>query len=143
MNNIQENIKKLMSLGLDNLRISALFKLCLDDFFLEVSEDIANLDESERTSLETELQSVNLDNLIDPTKDVVSGVLEKVYGMSYKNKLISFVDKYFAEAVTQAMEMKEFMLKLQSNDPDAMQKYQAALNSQDTKDLEEAMNASK
>jgi len=141
MENITKNIQTLKDNGLDNKKIEKLFNLCIDDFLLELSEDIVNLSQEDQDEINNTLNNISLGDMLNNRSNPIVEVITKMYGISSKHKLITFIDKYFEDAVSQTDTIKNFIKKLESKDPEALQRYQDSLNNPDIKELEKYMKS--
>jgi len=120
-NEIKEKIKRLLSLGLDEGRIVALINLGFEDFLESISEDLQQASAEDISKLLSELEQVNKDEMNpEEATAIIKDSLQKIYGLSYEGKWLSFLSEYLDECLEEANSAKEFLTRIENNDPEAL-----------------------
>jgi len=128
-NDIKEKIEKLQSLGLDEGRIVALINLGFEDFIDTISEDLEQASADDISKLLSDLEKVNTENMNpEEATNTIKESLQKIYGLSYEGKWLSFLSEYLDECLEEANSAKEFLTKVENNDPEALKQVIKAQN---------------
>ncbi len=138
---IEKLMSELKSYGLDDKKLDALMSLAYDDFMAEFKLDLENLSDDDMTQLENAFTGMKLEDLMTTKDSKVNEILQKVYGMSAKSKVDTFVIEYLQDAVNQAKEAKDMLTKLQNNDPQLLEEIKNMDNNPNKADIDAAIKA--
>lgn len=138
---IEKLMNELKSYGLDDKKLEALMSLAYEDFMAELKLDLENLSDDDMTQLENTFTGMKLEDLMTTKDSKVNEILQKVYGMSAKSKVDTFVIEYLQDAVNQAKEAKDMLIKLQNNDPQLLEEIKNMDNNPNKADIDAAIKA--
>ncbi len=118
---IKNKLNTLKELGIDEQRLLALVQLCFEDFLDEMEEDLVEASQEDLDSLAKEVASMKKEKMNpDQATSSLKEILKKVYGLSAESTWNSYLSKYLDTCITDANSIKDFVAKLEDNDPEAL-----------------------
>lgn len=142
MEDLTKQIQILKEYGLNDNKIMVLLTLAIEEYIEDVSIDLEDANDTDLARLEQEISVVKEKTLSEEEAgQTLKDVLSKIYGMSSESKLNTFLSQYMDDCIEQAKQTKDFVSKVQANDPEALKQVIMAQNSPDYEDAKSAYDA--
>jgi hypothetical protein len=116
MEEIKQLQDQLREYGFDDHKLDVLMALAFDEFMAQFTDDLEKLDIEDLDTLESELSSLTITDLMSGDNNQIENLLAKVYGLQSKNKVNNFLIEFLSDAVVQAQSAKEMLEKAANGD---------------------------
>ncbi len=118
---IKQRIEKLKEMGLDEKKIYSLMMLGFEDFLDEVQDDLVQAGEADMNDLLKEVENATSSEMTNEEKTkFLENSLRRIYGITAEGKWKTFLTEYLDKCIKDAEYVKDFITRLNNNDPEAL-----------------------